>query len=294
VALYHDSLNSTLRKLIDQAREAKTVLGFKPGHEDDAGRIRDAQSREIIQMRDPSAVEEFTFNGPDQSLLALFLQMREMASIAGGNTDVLAGLGAQAPTATQEQMVSQQASGKIQLHEVDTADFQTEVFEAIRWYLYYEQIQPIPITKEVAGMTIPGTFDSGVAAARPGGFNSYEMQIEPYTDIYKSPEQRFQALLSLWERMIMPGVQLGVVDSTPDMDQLMEIAAQYLDLPEVKRLMREVTAEEQMMMSGGEARQSPTTTRNYVRRSAPGPTRSGNAMTALQMMGGGNGQGNSQ
>ena len=50
-------------------------------------------------------------------------------------------------------------------------------------------------------------------------------------------------------------------------------------------LLRAVAPEEQEMMAGGEARQSPTTTRNYVRRSAPGPTRSGNAMSAMQMMG---------
>jgi len=136
-------------------------------------------------------------------------------------------------------------------------------------------------------MRIPATFDSGKAAMQPGGYDSYQMSIEPYTDIYRSPEQRFQTLLSLWERLIMPGVQLGVVDSTPDMQQLMEIAAQYLDLPELKQLLRQVTPEEQMM--SGEARQSPTTTRNYVRRSAPGPTRSGNAMQALTMMGSGNG-----
>lgn len=85
----------------------------------------------------------------------------------------------------------------------------------------------------------------------------------------------------------MPGVQVGVVDSTPDMQQLLELAAQYLDLPEIKQLLRQVSPEEQAM--GGESRQSPTTTRNYVRRSAPGPTRQGNAMQALQMMGGRNG-----
>jgi hypothetical protein len=287
LALVHDSLNSTFRKLIDQTREAKTVLGFKPGHEDDAGRIRDAQSRAIIQMRDPTAVAEFNFNGPDQGLLAMLLQTRELASIIGGNTDVLAGLGAQAPTATQEEMVSSQASGKIQLHQLDTASFQVELFEAIRWYLHNEQIEPIPITKEIPGadIRIPSTYE---ADKIPGRFDSYELQIEPYTDVYQSPQQRFQTLLALWERLIMPAVQIGVTDSTPDMDELLSIAAQYLDLPEVKRLLRPILPEEQQM--AGEARQSPTTTRNYVRRSAPGPTRSGNAMAALQMMGRGNGQ----
>ncbi len=290
LALVHDSLNSTFRKLIDQTKEAKTVLGFKPGHEGDAEAIRDASSRQIVQMRDPNSVHEFNFNGPDQALLGMLLQTRELASIIGGNTDVLAGLGAQAPTATQEQMVSQNASGKVQLHEVDTANFQVEVFEAIRWYLYHEQIEPIPLIGQVEGTDVRFStyYDSFKAQSQPGAFNSYELKIEPYTGVYRSPEQRFQSLMMLWERLIMPGVQLGVLDKTPDMDRLLEIAAQYLDMPEVRGLLRFVAPEEQEMAASGEARQSPTTTRNYIRRSAPGPTRAGNAMMAMQMMKAGN------
>ena len=288
LALVHDSLNSTFRKLIDQTREAKTVLGFKPGHEGDAENVRDAMTRQIVQMRDPTSVAEFTFNGPDQSLLGMLLQTRELASIIGGNTDVLSGLGAQTPTATQEEMVTQSAGGKIALHEVDTADFQVEVFEAIRWYLYHEQHEPVPIVGQVEGtdITFPETFSAEKAAAMPGEFNSFLMKIEPYTNIYRSPDQRFQSLLALWERLILPGVQLGVLDKTPDLSRLLEIAAQYLDMPEVRGLLRAIAPEEQQL--AGEARQSPTTTRNYVRRSAPGPTRSGNAMQAMQMMGAGN------
>lgn len=293
LALVHDSLNSTFRKLIDQTREAKTVLGFKPGHEGDAENVRDALSRQIVQMRDPTSVQEFNFNGPDQSLLGMLLQTRELASIIGGNTDILAGLGAQAPTATQEQMVSQTAGGKVALHEVDTADFQVEVFEAIRWYLYHEQEEPIPLVGQVEGTErrYQTWFNSSKAQAMPGDFNAFELKIEPYTGTYRSPEQRFQSLLMLWERLIMPGIQTGLLDRTPDMNRLLEVAAQYLDMPEVRSLLRQVSPEERDQTAEGSARQSPTTTRNYVRRSAPGPTRSGNAMTALQMMGAsGNGQ----
>jgi hypothetical protein len=245
-------------------------------------------TRQIVQMRDPTSVAEFTFNGPDQSLLGMLLQTRELASIIGGNTDVLSGLGAQTPTATQEEMVTQNAGGKIALHEVDTADFQVEVFEAIRWYLYHEQHEPVPIVGQVEGtdITFSETFSAEKAAAMPGEFSSFLMKIEPYTNIYRSPDQRFQSLLALWERLILPGVQLGVLDKTPDLSRLLEIAAQYLDMPEVRGLLRAIAPEEQQL--AGEARQSPTTTRNYVRRSAPGPTRSGNAMQAMQMMGAGN------
>ncbi len=288
LALVHDSLNSTFRKLIDQTREAKTVLGFKPGHESDAENVRDASTRQIVQMRDPSSVQEFTFNGPDQALLGMLLQTRELASIIGGNTDVLAGLGVQAPTATQEQMVNTNASGKIQLHEIDTADFQVEVFEAIRWYLYHEQQDPIPIVKEIEGTSIriPGQFSAIMAAAQPGQFNSFLMKIEPYSGIYRSPEQRFQAVVAVWQNLIMPALQMGVLQQVPDMDALLDLAAKYQDLPELRSLLQ--YAPEGAEQQSGEPRQSPTTTRNYVRRSAPGPTRSGNAMQAMTMMGAGN------
>jgi hypothetical protein len=287
LALVHDSLNSTFRKLIDQTREAKTVLAFKPGRESDAEGIRDAASRGIVPVHDPAAIQEFNFNGPDQSLLGVLLQTRELASIIGGNTDALLGAGAQAPTATQEQIITAAAGGKVALHEVDTADFQREVFEAIRWYIYHEQQEPIPIVGEVEGTDIrfQQYFNAPKAQALPGEFNSFQLEIEPYTGIYRAPEQRFQALMSIWERLIMPAVQLGIVDQTPDMSQLLAIASQYLDMPEVQSLLREVAPEEQQMMEGGEARQSPTTTRNYVRRSAPGPTNKGNAMQAMTMMG---------
>lgn len=292
LALVHDSLNSTFRKLIDQTKAAKTVLGFKPSGKGDAENIRDAGPREIIEMRDPDAVREFSFNGPDQALLGMLLQTRELASIIGGNTDVLAGLGSESPTATQEQMVSEAAGGKIALHEVDTADFQVEVFEAMRWYLYHEQEEPIDIVGQVEGTDISfsETFSAAKAQAMPGNFDSFQLKIEPFTGIYRSPEQRFQTLVTLWERLIMPGVAAGIIDQTPDLNRLLEIAAQYLDMPEVRGLLRQVSVEEQEGVSGGEARQSPTTTRRYIREGAPGPTRSGNAMQALQMMGAGNEQ----
>jgi hypothetical protein len=292
IAPLHDALASTFEKLINQTKNAKTVLGYKPGHEDDAERIRDASNFQIVQMRDPDSAREFNYNGPDQAILATGLQLRELSSIQGGNTDTLAGLGSQAPTATQEQMISEGASGKVQLHEVDTADFQVKVFNAIRWYIYHEQEAEIPIVGQVEGTDIrfSQTFNAEKAAMMPGEFDSFQMQIEPYTNTYRAPEQRFQMLLHLWERLIMPGVQMGVLDGTPNMDRLLAIAAQYLDMPELLSLIRQVAPEEQAMMAEGAARQSPTTTRNYTRRSAPGPTHAGNAMAALQMMGASNGQ----
>jgi len=292
LALVHDSLNSTFRKLIDQTCDQKTILGFKPGHEDDAQRILDSGSRACVQMRDPSAVQEFSFNGPDQSLLGMLLQTRELANIIGGNTDTLAGLGAQTPTASQEELVAANANGRIQAMEMETSSFVVELFEAMRWYLYNEQVEPVPIVKEVKGtdLRLRDEWSATKAASTPGRFDSFAMQIEPYSLAYRSPEQRLQTILQLWQNVIMPALQSGMLTQVPDMDRLIDIISQYSNLPELKMILRAPTEDEMAgMSSAGESRgrQSPNTTRTYVRRGSPGPTNRGMAMQALQMMGSG-------
>lgn len=285
----HDSLNSTFRKLIDQTKDQKTVLGFKPGHEDDAQRILDASSRAAIQMRDPSAVQEFNFNGPDKSLLAMFIQTREIASILGGNTDVLAGLRTQAPTLGQEQMIGEQASARVQSMEVDTAVFVVEVFEAMRWYLYNEQVEPILIVKEVPGTDLRIASEFSSMRAEGARFDAFQMQIEPYSLTYRSPEQRLQSLLQWWGQVILPAMQMGLLQQAPDFERLNEIAAQYLNLPEIRSILRQMSPDELAQMAAGVGggdgpRKPPTSTRHYVRHGAPGPPRGGAGAQAMQMM----------
>jgi hypothetical protein len=295
LALVHDSENSTLRKLMDQVKNQKTVLGYKQGHEDDAKRVIEAGSRAAIAMRDPTATKEFNFNGPDQALLATFMQLRELGSIIGGNTDVLSGLTAQAPTLGQEEMASQNASNRIQSMEMETTVFVTELFEAMRWYLYHEQIESVPIVKEVQGtdLKIPSEWSALKALQTNGRFDSYSMQIEPYSMVYRSPQQRLRAILDLWQGIIMPALQIGMISQVPDMDQLLTIISRYSNLPELKSILRFASPEEKES-AGSEAespRQSPVTTRNYIRRGAPGPSRQGMAMQAMQMMGSSGGGG---
>lgn len=284
LALVHDSVNSTFRKLIDQTAEQKTVVGYKPGHEDDAERIRKAVSMAIVKMRDPNAVKEFRFNGPDQALLGMLLQSRELASIIGGNTDALAGLSNQAPTLGQEEIVQQQASIRVQSMEIDTADFLRETFEALRWYLYHEQEEPIPITKEIpsVGLRVPSQWS---AAKASGPFDAFMLQLVPHTRGYQSPSQRLKTLLDLWQGIILPSLQMGLMREAPDMKRLLDIIAQYAPLPEIKQLLRTTTPEERQMAGGGEGPgKAPVTTRNYVRRGQPGPSQRGMAMQAMQMM----------
>lgn len=282
LALVHDSLNSTFRKLIEQTAEAKTVLGYKPGHEDDAERIRDAKSRDVIAMKDPTAVQEHSFNGPDQSLLAMLLQTRDLASIIGGNTDAMGGLEAQADTLGQEQIIQGQVSRKVQAMQIDVAGFTVEMFEALRWYLWHEQYDPIRFMKQgPEGDNVPAVWSS---LETQGQYDDYEMQIEPYSLVYRSPEQRLGTIISLWERFIAPALQMGTLGRVPNMDKMLEILARYSNLPELRSILDFADPADLPGAGGGESRQSPVTTRNYVRRGQPGMSRQGQSGEMMKML----------
>jgi hypothetical protein len=176
--------------------------------------------------------------------------------------------------------------------EIETADFVVELFEAMRWYLYHEQVEPIPIVKKVRGTDIrlDSEFSSVSAMASGARFDAYELQIVPGSRSYRTPEQRLQTIVQWWQSVILPGLQMGLTRKAPDLDQLNEIGARYSDLPELRMILRDATEEEMQAASagGGEGPgKPPVTTRNYVRRGSPGPTNKGMAMQAMQMMGGG-------
>jgi len=289
LAELHDSQNSAFRKLIAQTKREKVVTGYRPGHEDDAKRIKEASDGSMVAMRDPQAVQEFQFGGPTQEVLAMFLQSRDLASILGGNLDSLGGLGPQAQTATQDQLLHGSAGQKISKMQIDTTCCTVELLEAIRFHLWHDQHRPIDLEKEapLLPMGLPAQWPPRTGLE--GAFDDFEMQIEPFSLVYRSPEQRVETLLMLYERVIVPGVQSGLIQQAPNTEKLLEICARYLNQPELREILDFTTADDLPRPSHG-ATQAPHTTRETIRRGAPGMTPQGAGREMIQqLMSGGRG-----
>lgn len=282
IALLHDFLNSTMRKLIEDTQSAKTILGYTPEGAEDAERVIDANNRKAVQMRDPDKAKEFNFGGPQQEEVAMLLQTRNIASTFAGNLDSYAGLGPQADTLGQEKMIQSAASQKINAMSIETASFVVELFEAIRWNMWHVPMWPERFTKEVpaTGHSIQAQW--GMAEAdESGAFDDFEMQIEPYSMVYKSPEERIQSIIMLFRDLITPAMAGGLMKEVPDFGKLMEIVAQYMNLPELRHILR-IPGMEEALQQAGQGKQSPVTTRNYVRHGSPGMGQAGAAQQMTQ------------
>jgi len=115
----------------------------------------------------------------------------------------------------------------------------------------------------------------------------YTLDIEPYSMQDKSPQQRVQELVQIWQNIIMPGMQMGAV--TGDIDKLLQMIAKYSDLPELADIVSMNVMPPPAAGGGGPSMAMPRQPTEYIRHNVSnGPSRAGaERMMASMAMGAG-------
>ena len=265
----HDLDNRMFVKLGQQASRQKTVTYAAPQSVDDANKIIKSEDGDTVVVANPQGVREARFGGPDQQILGFAGYMREMTSYVMGNLDSLAGLGAQAGTATQEGIIKNSSNARVQA-------MQGQVLKAVRsivrdiFYWMWES----PLIDMVVDQQIPDTdltyqtewpiqidIEGNERDLRDGqSVDDFDVDIEPFSLQDKSPTQRLQELRMIWQQDIAPMMQAGIV--TADVPAYMKMLSKYGDWPELETILQMGEG-----VSPGESRMPANTTREYIRKS---------------------------
>jgi hypothetical protein len=265
----HDLDNRMFVKLGQQASRQKTVTYAAPQSVDDANKIIKSEDGDTVVVANPQGVREARFGGPDQQILGFAGYMREMTSYVMGNLDSLAGLGAQAGTATQEGIIKNSSNARVQA-------MQGQVLKAVRsivrdiFYWMWES----PLIDMVVDQQIPDTdltyqtewpiqidIEGNERDLRDGqSVDDFDVDIEPFSLQDKSPTQRLQELRMIWQQDIAPMMQAGIV--TADVPAYMKMLSKYGDWPELETILQMGEG-----ASPGESRMPANTTREYIRKS---------------------------
>jgi hypothetical protein len=300
-----DLTNKLFNQLARQATRQKTLtIVDGRGENDQIGeRVRDASDGQIISASHIDSVSEWKTGGVDQGNFLFMQWVKEIFSYMGGNLDAMGGLARQANTLGQEKLLAETSSEMLRDMQASVVSFTQAVGHDIAWYMYTDPTMRVTLTKPVEGYgDIP--FEYG-PEQRTEDFFVYNFRLSPYSMVAKTPQDRVNTMLQIYERVILPAqAQMAEWGMTVDMKALMEILSKYMDSPEVLELISsEVPLEGQYTIfpggKGGRALQSPTTTRNYTRSNmAAGPPGGAqaaiaNAMTKLPQ-GGGSGAANGQ
>lgn len=289
----HELVNLSYRKLHNEIERMKTVTVVPGAAVDDGGKIVTANDGEVIVSDMAEKIRELTFGGADQSLLGSSIHIWDLTSRMAGNLEGLAGLGAQADTLGQEQLISQQTSKRINSMQKRVVSAVEKVIKSLAWYLWNDPTIQLPLTKRTSIGSMPFTYDQ---SRKGGSFNDYNFKIRISSMTGQSPGQLLNTLRTIWREDIMgmPPQMLAEAGISPDLTAYLRQVANWADLPELEELLDFSVPPE----GGGpvnEPKQASHTTRENVRINKSSATRQGSDKVLQSMLSGANnGNGNGQ
>ena len=126
-------------------------------------------------------------------------------------------------------MLFANASARVEDMRLQTQEFTRRIGEKLAWYLWYDPLIELPLTKRSArGEEVPVTFSS---REREGDFLDYQFEIVPHSMAPDTPTDRFRRTLEWIERVILPTAELAAGQGeTLDAAKLARITGGLLNL----------------------------------------------------------------
>jgi hypothetical protein len=186
------------------------------------------------------------------------------------------------------------ASAAIADKQATTVKFVSNVVRSLCWYWWKD-----PMTTMKTSFSLPGMPTLSIQRkVEPGdrrkvAFEDVEVDIDPYSMQYQTPQARAQALTQVVTQVVLPAMPLlAQQGSSLDMGAFLRKLAEYMDMPDLDEIMTtQSPPEPDATPSGGAPGMPQETTRNYVRESMPGRTQRGDTVNRINTLMGANGEG---
>lgn len=270
----HEFVNHGYRKLVNQMQRQKEVLPVRGGQVDDAKNLLQASDGEAFSCDNADAIKPVSYGGPNNVNTQFTIHLADVFNKMAGNLDLLSGAAPQSKTATQDKLLADNASAGVSDMQEFTVSGIARVLNSLCWFWWCHP-EAVMTTKRTA----PGVPDVGITRrlgpagspglARNGRFEDLDCRVDPYSLVFRTPQQRLQFLMMMFEKMLPIMPMLAQNGVQVDVQFLMKKIAEYGDEPDIKSLF---TVGEPMPQEGGPAggpqqRMPTSTSREYVRRS---------------------------
>lgn len=264
----HLQQNRLHRRMEDDSDAHRVVQVYPPGMEDDAERLRTAERNGWYRGKSPEQIKQFETGGIDQRDMAMATFLQDEFDRFAGNLQAMGGLGPQASTATQEQMVYGELSRNVADMRMSVVGFAAECILDLGRLMWEDQTLEIPSSIPVGNSGIEIRSD-WTPENRQGAFEDYDFVVEPYSMVFKTPEQKLQELFQVLQQIAPLWPMFQASGATLDAEAIVDEIARLKNRPEFKRF---ITFATPAAMLGGDQntiRQSPVTSRETIRRNVP-------------------------
>lgn len=200
----HELNNAFFRKTSDQAMHSKKVFGARRGQYSDVKKLIESIDRGVITTDgDPNMIKDFDFPGADPSLVAMQQIIEQKFSEQAGNLDLLAGLGAQSETATQDTLLFKQGSKRLESMKATVLEFTSGIMRDVAFWMWDDPFLSMEVTRADAGSP------SDVALIldqrdKIASFIDFNIETNPYSMRIITPQDELQIISTLVNQFILP------------------------------------------------------------------------------------------
>jgi hypothetical protein len=290
----HDLQNRLHRRMESDSDAHRVVNAYSPAGADDAEMARKAKRNSWVRMNNPKDIQPVEFGGVDQRDMALATFIQDEYDRFAGNLQAMGGLGAQAATLGQEEMIHGQVSRSEADMRMAVVGFASDCILDLGRLMWEDQTLELQSSIPVGNSGIEVASD-WTPDYRMGEFEDYDFKVEPYSMVFKTPEQKLQELFQVLQQIAPLWPMFQASGATLDAEAIVDEIARLKNRPEFKRF---ITFASPAAMLGGDqntVRQSPVTSRETVRRNIPtGGTQEARSNAMIQSLLGGNSQVNGQ
>lgn len=236
----HMLANAVFGKLSKQARGQKK-FGVGPRGDNELNEaMKDVKDGQFIGV--PLAglqhVREMSLGGIDGGNAAFVIEVLRRLDMLGGNISLLGGLAAQSPTATQDQMLNQNAGAMLAELMDYTVAFTKDVIERLGWYWWHHPTMRVDEQMTIAGTDLAVPVHLGPRERMEGDFAQHNFAIEPYSMRHLTPQQHLRNMVEFFTGIMIPALpdlqQQGV---TLNWQKFVELYSDYSQSPQIRELL---------------------------------------------------------
>lgn len=273
----HEFVNHGYRKATNQMQRQKEVLPVRGGQVDDAKQLVQANDGDAFSCENAESIKAVSYGGPNPVNLQFTMHLADVFNKQAGNLDLLAGSAAQSKTATQDKLLNENAGANVSDMQEAMTDGAAKVLRAMGWFWWYHPQEVMTSSRAAPGLPdisiqrklYPYDHPDPTALKREGRFEDLAIRIDPYSMVYRTPQQRLQFMLMLFDKFA-PAMQMFNSQGVQmDLQFLLKKISEYADEPDVVGMF--TIAEPTAPGGEGGGEQGPmkpnSTTRNYTRQS---------------------------
>jgi len=290
----HDLQNRLHRRMEEDSDAHRVVQVYPPGMEDDANRLRTAERNGWYRGKSPEQIKQFETGGVDQRDMAMATFIQTEYDRFAGNLQAMGGLGAQASTVGQEELIHGQLSKNVADMRVAVVNFASDCILDLGRLMWEDQTLELRTSMPVGNSGIQVNSD-WTPDNRLGNFEDYQFRVEPYSMVFKTPQQHLQEVYGVLREIAPLWPMFQASGATMDAAALLDYIARMMNKPELKQFITFATPAEMLGGDQNTVRSPAHTVRENVRRNvSDGGTADARNSALIQTLMGGKPQVNSQ